>query len=138
VSPGRRTEAERLEELEDVLDLLRQRSDGATVVVEGARDLRALEQLGVAGTHVALHRGKPLHAVMEELAAAAPPVILLLDWDRTGGRLHAALRDNLAARIEVDTDLRRRLAMCCHARSVEEVPPELEALRRSVGSHAHR
>ena len=127
-----RSEADRLEEMERVLEDLRERAEGATVVVEGSRDLRALAELGVGGVHVAVHRGAPMHAVIEVLAARPGTVILLVDWDRTGGRLHAMLRDNLAARVRLDTELRRRLAATSMARSFEEIPAELAALRRAV------
>lgn len=132
--PGRRTEEERLRLLEDAVERLRERAEFGTVVVEGLRDRAALEWLGIGGHHLHLNQGDPMARLLEELAAAPPPVILLMDWDRTGGRLLVNLEQNLRARVVLDIDCRRRLAISCHSRTLEEVPAELEALRRSVGT----
>ncbi len=131
--PARRTEEDRLALLEDAVQRLREAAESGTVVVEGQRDRAALDWLGIGGTHTTLNQGDPLDRLLEDLAASAPPIILLVDWDRTGGRLLARLEPNLRARVQVDTDCRRRLASCCHSKTLEEVPSELEALRRSVG-----
>lgn len=131
---GRGTPAdeERLQALEDALLRLRERAETGTVVVEGQHDLAALQWLGIGGHHVTLHRGRPLHDVIEELARLPPPIILLLDWDRTGGQLRKRLADGLQGRNPLDEDVRRRLANSCHCRSLEELPAELSALRRAV------
>jgi 5S rRNA maturation endonuclease (ribonuclease M5) len=123
---------ERLDRLEQAIDRLRETADRGTVVVEGARDVAALERLGIGGIHAKVHRGRSLPAVMEELTRSPPPIVLLLDWDRTGGHLVEVLRENLRARVQVDTECRRRIASACHTRCLEEVPAELEALRRAA------
>jgi 5S rRNA maturation endonuclease (ribonuclease M5) len=129
--PVRRDE-DRLDDLEDALLRLREAAEGGTVLVEGPRDLAALGRLGIGGVHKTLHRGQPLDAVAEEMVAGPAPVILLVDWDRTGGRVVRRLQELLQARVAVDVDCRRRLAAACHSRTVEEVPAELQALRRAV------
>lgn len=121
--------AARLLLLEDAIDRLRDAAEYGTVVVEGSRDLAALDWLGIGGLHYNLNQGRPLAHMVEDLAASPPPVVLLVDWDRTGGRLLKRLDDNLKARVQVDTACRRRLAVACQARCLEEVPAELTALR---------
>ena len=133
VKPTRRNETDRLSLLEDAVERLREQAESGTVVVEGQRDRAALDWLGIGGAHVIVHQGDPLDRLLEELAVAAPPVVLLVDWDRTGGRLLKRLEENLRARVEVDTQCRKRFASCCHSRSLEEIPAELEALRRLAG-----
>lgn len=122
---------ERRDALEAAVDRLREEAEAGTVVVEGARDLAALEWLGIGGQHVQIHQGRPLQALVEDLAMAPPPVILLLDWDRTGGTLVKRLEAGLRGRVHVNLDNRRRLASCCHARCLEDVPAELSSLRSS-------
>lgn len=131
---GRGTPAdeERLQRLEAAIDRLREVAESGTVVVEGARDLSALDWLGIGGLHVPVHKGRPLHAVVEDLVACPAPVVLLVDWDRTGGRLVQRLAEGLHGRVQVDQDCRRRLAQACHSRTLEELPAELQALRRAV------
>jgi len=126
---GGDTELTRLQKLEDAVDRLREAAEYGTVVVEGARDVAALEWLGVGGLHFALNQGRPLDAILEELAQSPAPVVLLVDWDRTGGRLVKRLEENLRARIQVDLHCRRRLALACQTRCLEEIPAELTALR---------
>lgn len=126
---GRGTPDDRLQALESAIDILRERAEYGTVVVEGARDLSALDWLGIGGLHYALNKGRPFEVILEELAGCSPPVVLLVDWDRTGGRLVKRLEENLRARVQVDLDCRRRLATACHSRCLEDVPPELSALR---------
>lgn len=59
---------DRLELLEAAIDRLREEAEAGTVVVEGARDLSALEWLGIGGVHMQVHRGRPLAQLIEELA----------------------------------------------------------------------
>lgn len=119
----------RLDELEAAVDRLREVAETGTVVVEGARDLKALEWLGIGGHHVVLHQGEPMARLYEELVQSPAPIVLLLDWDRTGGRLVRALEENLRARIQIDVACRRRFAHVCAGKTFEEVPAELSALR---------
>lgn len=129
---GTLRDEERLEDLEAAVDRLREVAESGTVLVEGSRDLAALDWLGIGGTHVTLHRGKPLHELEEELVQCPTPVVLLLDWDRTGGRLLERLEEGLKHRVQVDVQCRRRLAAACRSRTLEAVPGELAALRRAV------
>jgi 5S rRNA maturation endonuclease (ribonuclease M5) len=120
---------DRLRALEEAVERLREQAEFGTVVVEGQRDISALEWLGIGGNHVPLHQGRTLSALMEDLAMAPPPVILLVDWDRTGGRLVAKLEENLRARVHVDLECRRRLSRVAHCKCLEDLPAELGALR---------
>lgn len=124
--------------MEEVLERLRRAAAGAAVIVEGRKDDAALEVLGIGGTHILIHKGRPLEARIDEIVARAqdegwPRVVLLTDWDRTGGRLAARLRQGLQARVPLDTELRRRLARASHAKCVEHIPGDLAALRALVG-----
>ncbi len=129
---GGETDATRLQMVEDAVDRLREAAEYGTVVVEGARDLSALEWLGIGGLHYNLNQGRPFEVMLEELAASPPPVVLLVDWDRTGGRLLKRLEENLRARVPVDLQCRRRLSLACHTRCLEEIPAELSSLRGQV------
>lgn len=131
-SGGGAAAEERLERLEDAVDRLRETAEAGTVVVEGIRDKAALEWLGIGGHHVTIHHGQPLERVIEELCGCPTPVVLLMDWDRTGGQLQERLVRGLRARVQIDEQGRRRLASACQTRALEEVPSELEALRRAA------
>ncbi|MDA0715923.1 MAG: hypothetical protein O2866_00340 [archaeon] len=78
------------------------RIHGIPILVEGKRDVETLRALGFTGPLEQIHRGKPLDTVlitMVELYAKQQSDIgfclyLLMDWDRTGGRLQHQFRRN--------------------------------------------
>lgn len=132
-------DVERLARLEDAIDHLRVHAAGAAVLVEGRKDVRALERLGVGGKHLTVHRGRTLEHRIDGIVERAQAegwrrLILLVDWDRTGGRLMERLRQGLEARLPLDTDCRRRVATASHTRCIEDVPDDLAALRARVGA----
>ena len=70
------------------------------IVVEGPRDKRALESLSFVGPIEVLNRGWNLERVVAHLyekygtrnnSVGGSSVCLLMDWDRTGGRLQRKL-----------------------------------------------
>ncbi len=129
---------DRLHALEALLGDLREAAAGAAVLVEGRRDVLALEALGIGGAHIVVHGGRTLETSVDRIAEDAAAhgwrhLLLLTDWDRTGGRLARRFHDGLASRVPVDLAFRRRLSQVCHCRCIEEVPSELASLRRRFG-----
>ena len=105
------------------------------ILVEGLRDEKALRALGFTGIVERVNRGwdrSRLVAYLHEtygtrnIIDKRPALILLMDWDRTGGRLQTALRDQLMAMdMPVDEDLRTVLlrVMKPEARTIEALAP---------------
>ena len=105
------------------------------ILVEGLRDEKALRALGFTGVVERVNRGwdrSRLVAYLHEtygtrnIVDKRPELILLMDWDRTGGRLQKALRDQLMAMdMPVDEDLRTVLlrVMKPEARTIEALAP---------------
>lgn len=133
--------SQRLEALELALLDLRQLAAGCAVLVEGRKDAAALERLGVGGTHLVLNTGASLQVRIDEVAELAavtdwPRLLVLMDWDRTGGRLQETLVQGLAGRAPLHTDARRRIAIASRVKAVEDLPADLDSLRRQVeGRH---
>lgn len=113
---------------------LREAAVGNAVIVEGRHDLQALDDLGIGGHHLVIHRGRALEVRIDELVWQAREhgwtMILLTDWDRTGGRLAERIEQGLAGRVPLDTECRRRVASASHTRCFQDVPADLAALRR--------
>ncbi|MDG1540251.1 MAG: hypothetical protein P8Q46_01685 [Candidatus Thalassarchaeaceae archaeon] len=117
-----------------------QGGSGVPVVVEGNRDEETLRGLGFTGPIEKINRGwdRPrmvayLHSkyCTVRTSDGGPPVILLMDWDRTGGRIQTALRDRLMAMDSpVDENLRNTLlrAMKPEGRTVESLLPHVPSL----------
>ena len=67
--------------------------NGKVIIVEGKRDFHALINLGFTGEIVQLNRGWSLDRVVTWMFEnyEMPPIVLM-DWDRTGGRLQRNLQ----------------------------------------------
>jgi len=96
----------------------RNREEGFAIVVEGPRDKAALLQLGFVGPIEVVNRGWG----MDRLAAylyetygtrtddRRSTMTLLMDWDRTGGKLQSNLRRRLESfDVMIDETLRKVL-----------------------------
>lgn len=84
---------------------------GTIVVVEGERDRRSLDRLGLPAKIFVLHGGRTLAQSAQELVRRGRRVVLLTDWDTEGGHLAHRLTEFLEAeRLHLDLETRRRLA----------------------------
>ena len=101
---------------------LRNREQNCAILVEGRRDREALERLGFSGPIEVLNRGWRVDDVLVYMVetygrrsplAGGPSIVLLMDWDRTGGRLQSTCRRNLESLdVRFDEGLRRTLMKC--------------------------
>ncbi len=94
---------------------------GCPILVEGRRDEAALVALAFTGPIEVVNRGwdtgrlvahlNDLYGTRNSVDGAAS-IILLMDWDRTGGRLQRSLSKRLQSLdVMVDGELRRRLSI---------------------------
>ncbi|MGA8665188.1 MAG: toprim domain-containing protein [Thermoplasmata archaeon] len=84
---------------------------GTIVLVEGERDRRSVQRLGLAGPVVTVHRGRTLSETAQSLLHMARRVVILTDWDTEGGHLAHRLAEFLQPEhLELDLETRRRLA----------------------------
>ena len=100
-------------------------SDGKVILVEGKRDEIALRNLGFTGPIEKLNRGWGIEKVVVYIVEKYGNCIVLMDWDRTGGRLQRRLMDSLSSLdIKPCDELRRALskAMKPDTMCVEDLP----------------
>ena len=114
---------------------------GCPIIVEGRNDRLALESLGFTGEIEQVNRGwnqsRFIAYIFEKYGILnkvdqGPSVILLMDWDRTGGRLQRKIGERLAAfGMKVDNETRMELvrAMKPEGRTVEVLRSHVERLR---------
>lgn len=127
---------ERLDRLEDLLERLRRANATTPILVEGARDREALKELGCQGQIVLAHDGEAMIDTADQLAREHQRVILLLDWDRTGGSIHHRVKEILETHaVDCDVEFRRRLARLVtkETRAVEDLPMVLRHIRQRAG-----
>ena len=113
---------------------------GCPVVVEGINDVKTLRELGFTGQIEKVNRGWTMPKLVSYLyerygvrneVDGGGSVILLMDWDRTGGRLQKLLRNRLESLdAKVDEDLRMTLmrSMKPEGRTVESIRPHIDGL----------
>lgn len=126
---------ERLSRLERAVEALQVASneDGVPILVEGDKDEAALRHLGVRGPVVKVNAGRTLFVFVEEYARGRRDAILLVDWDRTGGRLARRLREACGANaVKLDETHRRALAEAAggDVKTVESLDTLLATLRQ--------
>jgi len=113
---------------------------GCPILVEGIRDEGALRELGFSGIIEKVNRGwdrsRLIAFLFEEYCKipapdGGPSLIVLMDWDRTGGRLQSSIRERLMSLdIPVDEDLRGVLSRAFkpEGRTVESLLPHSSSL----------
>ena len=120
---------EELEGVRDVLSKLRKREKDIPIIVEGPKDEKALRQLGIEGCIIKIKQNSSIFHVIESLRGRYRKVIVLTDWDRTGGRLAYRIKKACEANeIVCDEDLRKELIkhLKKEIKDVESIPAFLE------------
>ena len=126
------------DETDRVFNDLRERSKtGFPIVVEGRRDEAALRKLGVTGPVLCLKAAGESRLRFLEKLDGCHQVVLLTDFDREGGELHAWLYHELSnLGIRADDMLWRKIKALARTeiRSVEELPSFAHSLEaRALG-----
>jgi len=129
--------------LEEIGELFQRLSEdagrGTPIVVEGPSDVRALRELGVDGTVIALKtNGKRLIDVVERVGnPAGGEVIILTDFDRAGREYAFSLAEELES-IGLRANLTYwrwlRALVGTFAKDVEGLPSLVETLMRKARS----
>lgn len=113
------------------------------VLVEGARDERALREIGVSSKifHAVGSPSKLVERILGCPGSRARRVVLLLDYDQEGERKARFFSEVLAGEgLRVDLDSRRLLRRLLGVRIVEEIPGAWRELIEEIerGKRARR
>ena len=113
---------------------------GCPILVEGRRDKSTLENMGFTGPIELVNRGwdqSKLVAYLYEKYGNTNPIdghaslIIIMDWDRTGGRLQRRLGDRLEAfgmKIDHETRMILLRSLKPEGRTVEALNPHSDVL----------
>jgi 5S rRNA maturation endonuclease (ribonuclease M5) len=126
---------ERLEAIENLLDELREREPDVAIIVEGPRDVAALEVLGVPDPIVKINTGTSLVNLCETIARDHSSFIIMTDWDRKGKQLATRLEELLRwTGKDVDVSTRKRLGRLLpyQIHEVESLDGHVQRLRGAV------
>ncbi|MDO8740391.1 MAG: toprim domain-containing protein [Candidatus Woesearchaeota archaeon] len=92
--------------------------DGSLIIVEGIKDKKALEEIGVKNKIMMLSK-KPIFSVIED-ASANKKAVILTDLDKEGKKLYGILKDGLSRHgVVVDNKFREFLFRETKIRQIE-------------------
>ena len=126
---------------------LEDKGSNCPILVEGKRDEETLRDIGFKGTIEVLNRGWDQSRLIAYLydtygsknpIDAGPSVIVLMDWDRTGGRLQSTIRKRLESLdVKIDESLWFALmrTMKPEGRTVEALHAHVDTLLPFIQEH---
>lgn len=118
-----------LEELEKVLQELREDNKSIPILIEGEKDKEALRKLNVNGKIIHFNVGMSISNFCDMIARKYKKIILLTDWDKKGGYLCSMIKKNLESRVTCNIKYRERLAKRSTIRTIEGLPSWITTLK---------
>ena len=113
------------EELNSFIEKIK--SSNTLVIIEGKKDRKALEKLGI--DNVMELSKKPLFQIAEEISNSNNECIILTDLDKKGKELYGKLRSDLQKNgVKVNNKFREFLFKHTKLRQIEGMDSYLEAL----------
>ncbi len=117
------------EEIEKILEDLKEENKKIPIIVEGKRDVFALQFLGCMGNIITVNKGVSLTDFCDMIASEFDSVVLLTDWDRRGGILCRRLMKLFKGRLSFNITYRQKLAKYAMVRKVESLPSWLDSMK---------
>ena len=121
-----------LEDLRKLLIELREENKKIPILVEGDKDIEALNRLEIPGKIISVNAGMSLTDFCDCIANKYNKIIILTDWDRRGGQICHTIIKNLEGRVNCDTNYRKIIAKNSMIRTVEGLPSWIEKLKEKV------
>ena len=121
-----------LEDIEDTLIDLKAENKKIPIIVEGEKDIEALNKLDVKGTIIRVNSGISLTDFCDKIALDYKEVIILTDWDRRGGYLCHTIKKNLDGRVRCNIEYRTIFAKNSMIRTLEGLPSWIKTLKEKI------
>jgi 5S rRNA maturation endonuclease (ribonuclease M5) len=104
---------------------------GKLVLVEGIKDKRALEQLGI--TRIVTLRRRALYKVVEDIVNKTKDCIILTDLDKEGKKLYKTINSELTQRgVRIDKHFRNFLFKKTKLRQIEGIANYKERIKSFI------
>jgi len=121
-----------LENIENALLDLKMENIKIPIIVEGEKDMEALNKLDVKGTIIRVNLGISLTHFCDKLAGEYKDIIILTDWDRRGGYLCHTIKKNLEGRVNCNIEYRGIFAKNSMIRTLEGLPSWIETIKEKI------
>jgi 5S rRNA maturation endonuclease (ribonuclease M5) len=120
---------ESLLEVETTLQELKKKNQYIPIIVEGRKDKRTLQNLGLKGKIIVYNKGKSLPNFCDWVAMHHRQVVILTDWDRRGGMLCRRMMNLFNGRVLYDITFRENLSKHTMIKTVEGLDSWLETMK---------
>lgn len=130
-------DGERLESIIGLIAEINELHGTHVLLVEGLKDVAALEASGVSGDFFCVQSGGGPVKAAEHVWRSGTKAVILTDWDRRGDNLARTLADNLSALgVGFDEGIRRRMAIACrpYCKDVESLDTVIDTLMSHTGA----
>ncbi len=127
---------EELEGILDVLEKLKREDKDIPIIVEGRKDVEALKELGIDRKMVKIKKDETIFRIIEGLRRKHDKVIILTDWDSTGGKLCYKIKKACESNaIKYDEEYRKQMMKFLkkEVKDVESIPTFIKRARRKLG-----
>jgi len=121
-----------LNDLEKILNDLKEKNNEIPILVEGDKDIEALKKLNIIGIVFSLNKGMSLTNFCDYIAKKYDKIIILTDWDKKGGQLCYKLKNNLIGRVDCDLEFRKKIAKKTTIKTVEGLPSWIDTIKQKI------
>ena len=118
-----------LENIEKLLLELKEDNKNIPIIVEGEKDINALNKLEIKGIIISVNKGLSITDFCDWISEKYKEVIILTDWDRQGGQLCYSIKKNLEGRAICNIDYRKSFAKNSIIKTVEGLPSWLITIK---------
>ncbi|MBS3782333.1 MAG: topoisomerase [Candidatus Thermoplasmatota archaeon] len=126
---------EELEGILNILDRMKNEDKAIPVIVEGRKDMKALRSLGFERKIIKIKKGKTIFRIIEGLRGDHEKVIILTDWDSSGGKLCYKIKKACESNdIKYDVEYRKQLIKYLkkEVKDVESIPTFIKRAKRDL------
>ena len=126
---------EELEGIIDILEKIKKEDKSVPVIVEGRKDMKALRSLGIERKIIKIKKGKTIFRIVEGLRKDHDKVIILTDWDSTGGKLCYKIKKACESNdIRYDVEYRKQMIKFLkkEVKDVESIPTFIKRAKRDL------
>lgn len=127
---------EELEGILEVLERIKREDEDIPIIVEGEKDVKALKALGIKRKMIKIKKGKTIFRIIEDLRKKHEKVIILTDWDSSGGKLCYKIKKACESNaIKYDVEYRKQMMKFLkkEVKDVESIPTFIERAKRRLG-----
>lgn len=115
------------------LSRLKERLEAATIIVEGKRDVLALQRTGFSGNILAINSRRAEEFAAQLATEGAESVIVLTDFDSAGRKIGKRFTEALRAHgIRVDSESAKRMRWIFGIRTIEDLPSAVEKFEEKL------